>query len=124
MESLYWINSLPITQCMLVDSVSELATPQATPILSDIILHVLNQDIGANGSKINMSTTYNTPQEHLRSAIQLLGQRVGWGNLAPDLFERNAADLICNGSSFVSPVEGSNSTNLLCSGLCSFQCAW
>ena len=51
---------------MLVDSVSELATPQATPILSDIILHVLNQDIGANGSKINMSTTYNTPQEHLR----------------------------------------------------------
>ena len=98
MESLYWINSLPITQCMLVDSVSELATPQATPILSDIILHVLNQDIGANGSKINMSTTYNTPQEHLRSAIQLLGQRVGWGNLAPDLFERNAADLICNGT--------------------------
>ena len=27
------------------------------------------------------------------------------------------------GSSFVSPVEGSNSTNLLCSALCSFQCA-
>jgi len=28
------------------------------------------------------------------------------------------------GFSFVSPVEGSNVTNLLCSGLCSFQCAW
>ena len=28
------------------------------------------------------------------------------------------------GASLVSPVEGSNVTNLLCSGLCSFQCAW
>ena len=28
------------------------------------------------------------------------------------------------GSSFVSPVEVSNLNNLLCSALCSFQCAW
>ena len=41
-----------------------------------------------------------------------------------DLFSSVVFLLLSVGSSFVSPVEGSNVTNLLCSGLCSFQCAW
>ena len=83
---------------MLVNDIGELCTPQGAGTVSEIILHVVNLDNGANGgSKITLSTK-GTPQDYLRAAVRLLGQRVGWGNLAPTLFEREAADAICNGN--------------------------
>jgi hypothetical protein len=94
---IFWINSLPVTSAMLVNDVSELCTPQGASVLVDIILECINSEIDANGETINLPKT-GTQQDQLRAAVRVLGQRVGWGNLAPALFEHDAADEICNGN--------------------------
>ena len=53
-----------------------------------------------------------------------LQRSLGFCFFVLDLFSSVVFLLSSVGSSFVSPVEGSNLTNLLCSGLCAFQCAW
>ena len=82
---------------MLVDDISDLSSPQGASTLVDIILHVVNGDTSENGGSKATLTKKSTPSDHLRAAVRLLGQRVGWGNLAPALFERETADYICAG---------------------------
>ena len=96
-QALYWVNSLPITSAMLVDDICDLSSPQGASTLVDIILHVVNGDTSENGGSKATLTKKSTPGDHLRAAVRLLGQRVGWGNLAPALFERETADYICAG---------------------------
>ena len=65
------------------------------------------------------------PQHFLYFFFDPHAQRsLGFCFFVLDLFSSVVFLLSSVGSSFVSPVEESNWTNLLCSGLCSFQCAW
>ena len=97
MALIHWINTLQCTSAMLLNDVTELCTPQGARTIVDIILLCINNNTGANGgSKITLPIK-GSPQDQVRAAIRLLGQRVGWGNLAPALFEHEAADQICSG---------------------------
>ena len=65
------------------------------------------------------------PQHFLYFFFDPQAQRsLGFCFFVLDLFASVVFLLFSVGSSFVSPVEGSNLTNLLCSALYSFQCSF
>ena len=107
-ELLYWLNSLRTPAALLVNDLSELCsgTRAASDTIVDVVIEVVNAatSAGANGgAKLDLSVVGSgagapdSAQGRIRAALRLLGQRVGWGNLAPSLFDESAAGRICRG---------------------------
>ena len=100
---LYWLNSLNVPAALLVNDITDLCNKDnCGDVLGDVILEVVNTSTsaGANGGrKVDLSSLdgASNPEDRLRLALRLLGQRVGWKNLTPGLSDHGVSNRIFQG---------------------------